>query len=123
MVSMNVRNSLLQTSSSSSQIADHKPDLPHPRRCLAHALKMHPHLRHPPKPQHRRRLANNSSFILPRLHIPLPGPVHVQHSMEYRSEGLLHPLFALHFVPDAESVCSDAGEGEGMETRGLLFNR
>lgn len=84
---------------------------------------MHPHLRHPPKPQHRRRFADNPGFILPRLHKPVPGHLPVQHNVEYSSEVLLHPLFALHLIPDAEGICPDEGEGEGMETRGLLFNR
>ena len=66
-------------------------DIPHPRGHLTYPLKMHPHLRNPSEPQHRRRLADNASTVLSSFRIPLPRHLHEEHGQRRHPERAPHP--------------------------------
>jgi len=84
-------------------------DIPHPRGHLTYPLKMHPHLRNPSEPQHRRRLADNASTVLSSFRIPLPRHLREEHAVEHHTEDILYPELHLHPLPYATGLCTNKG--------------
>ena len=93
------------------------PDIPHPRRCLPHALQMYSHLQHPFQQLRRRCLPNHAIPLLPRLHNPLPRSLRNLQLLELRLQDLLHPYLAVCHIPDDANICANEGTGEGVEIR------
>lgn len=82
---------------------------------------MHSHLQHPLELVRRRCLADHSITLLPRLHNPLSRPLPDLLILELRAQDLLHPELAVYHLLDDESVCADAGKGEGVEVWRRVF--
>lgn len=102
--------------------ANNPQDIPHPWGFVPFPLEMHSHLGNPSEPQHRRSFFDHASLILPGLRNTIHGPLHPRLPLvEHHSQSLLHPLFNLHPLLDAESVCAHKRKRKGMEAWSRVF--
>lgn len=99
------------------------PDIPYPRGCITRPLEMHPDLGNPQQLKRRRSIPDNTSILLPSVRYSVSRFLQRVHIfvVEYIMESVLPPQLSIRVVHYDAGICSNEGEGEGVEIGWGMF--